>query len=216
MTRKCIILCLVSTTFYLYSREVFSQEPLQIAEAPTGFMIEGILAQQLFAIGYNQLSPTFPAAAGVPHAVLGFKLRAVAIGLGIGFYRFATHRKDNDGKTKKYYTSMLFSPRFEITVYRSRRGIAEAYIALSFGAGFHHMKDKDPDNEDSAVDVVLGGHAAMGARVFLGGSPFALGAEFGWTGTFMHLGEDFIGTDQSNWLNTSGAYGALIGQFVFN
>lgn len=111
---------------------------------------------------------------------------------------------------------MLFLPRFEITVYKSRKGIAEAYLALSLGAGFNHVKSESAGDSETHVDVIIGTHVGLGARVFLGGSPFALGTEFGWTGIFMHFNEDFLGPDESEWVNTSGAYGALTGQFVFN
>jgi len=219
MNRTILAATALTAACLLCAGKAQAQAPAETVsqEMPRGFMIEGVLAQQLFSIGYmTQL--TYPAAAGVPHAIIGYRARRLAFGLGFGFYRFGVRDKTGDEKSKDILTSMLFSPRFEITLYRSRRGIAEAYLALSIGAGFfHHVGESSvTGDEETEVDALIGGHAGLGARVFLGGSPFALGGEFGWTGMFMHLGEDFTGPDSEQWMNTSGLYAALTICFVFD
>ena len=84
---------------------------------------------------------------------------------------------------------------------------------------FHIDKDKTEgmvDDERTDSDVVLGAHAGLGARVFLGGSPFALGAEFGWSGSWVHMKDWDSDPDQNNWAGVHGVYGSITGTFVFD
>ena len=222
MNRHMLPCCLLVAGLALYSAKGFSQEggggfePLP--PAPQGFMIEGLLSQQIYTVDPTSFS--ILNAIAVPNAILGYKMRPLAIGLGIAFYRasYRTEAMVGDLTNKTAYTSMMFIPRFEITVYRSKAGVAEAYIPLGFGVGFHVAKDKTEgmiDDERTDSDVVLGAHAGLGARAFLGGSPFALGAEFGWSGSWAHM-KDWDDDDEDNWTGVHGIYGAISGTFVFN
>jgi hypothetical protein len=229
MQRGLAVLCAPAMALCLLAGEALCEEvpePLG-RNFPKGFMIEGILAQQLYTIGEMQLSYV-PAAAGVPHAVIGAKTRYVTVGLGIGFFRMADLVKpegeDEDAeKERDIFTSMLFSPRLELTLYRSKRGVAEAYLAASFGAGFHQTDSKYEEysgyEKKKSEDLVLGGHMALGARCYLSGSPFSIGAEFGWTGMYFRVrgkDPDYPYEKRTRWLNMSGAYAAFNGQFVFD
>ncbi|MBW2263372.1 MAG: hypothetical protein JRG91_15515 [Deltaproteobacteria bacterium] len=222
MNRNTMLCCLLTAGLALYAADGFSQEgggdyePLP--PHPTGFMIEGLLSQSIYTV--DPSSFTILNAIAVPNAILGYKMRALAIGLGIAFYRasYSTDAMGADLKNKTAYTSVMLIPRFEITVYRSKSGIAEAYIPLGFGVGFHLAKDRTEgmvDDERTDSDVVLGAHAGLGARVFLGGSPFALGTEFGWSGSWAHM-KDWDDDDQDNWSGVHGIYGSIIGTFVFD
>ncbi len=229
MNRNLLPCCLLVAGLALYSADCLSQEgggdyePLP--PHPTGFMIEGTLAQQLIALGYMGGTYSVMDALAVPNAIIGYKMRALAICLGIGFDRFHTKNETDGGPgfpsttTRTSNTSMLFSPRFEINLYRSKQGVAEAFLIASIGIGFTSARIKTESGGTEVTtkdkDVVLGSHLGLGARAFLGGSPFALGIEFGWSGLFVHY-QNWMGDTDQGWMNTHGAYGALSGTLVFD
>jgi hypothetical protein len=182
---------------------------------PTGFMIEGVLSGTVYATdGFSIFN-----AAAVPNAIIGYRMEKLAIGLGLSLYRGSTVAEDTsaNAKQRESNTSMLFSPRFEISLFRSTRAAAEAYLVASMGVGFnvYRYKLETPlgDNKDTDTGVAIGAHVGMGGRIFFGGGPFALGMEFGWSGLFLNM-DDNENTEKT-WLNISGIYGALVGTFVF-
>jgi hypothetical protein len=221
MNTKKVSLCLVAAALALCSSVCLAQEMRpppgsSSSEYPTGFMIEGLLS----ATVYTSVSAvTMVNVVAAPAAVIGYKAPAVAIGLGIGFHRGSLSLKDEDTDSygKDAYTTMLFSPRFEITLFRSMKALAEAYLVAAFGAGFNvYRSDTEfggSERSDTDAGVALGGHLGLGGRCFLGGGPFALGMEFGWSGMFLNMTDNEA--DQSTWLNIHGAYAALSGMFVF-
>jgi hypothetical protein len=212
MNRKILFGALfVSTVVFLHAGEGFPQTAEN--EFPTGFMIQGALPQQLMNLGYVYMGEL--QAPSVPYAVVGYRGKRFSLGLGISFLRGAYHEKYEGDTYKDILTAMTFTPRVEISLFQSSKGLAEAYLAAGFGVGFHRFESKGDGNEDSATDVVLGGLVGLGGRCFLGGSPFALGLEFGWSGLFLHFDEDYLGEGDTMWANVSGVYGALTGQFVF-
>lgn len=58
MIKKAMLAVLVIGTVCFHAGAGLAQE--QTAELPTGFMIEGVLAQQLFTLGIWSWSPTLP------------------------------------------------------------------------------------------------------------------------------------------------------------
>jgi hypothetical protein len=227
MKRRLATACLISLTAFLAAHGAAAQDAGTVYPAslpppshPTGFMIEGMLAQQIYAIP-SLSSMTVLNALAVPNAIIGFKLKPLAIGLGVALYRGYYSHVDlaSDVKTRNGYTSIMFMPRIEITVYRSKHGIAEVYLPVAFGVGFHLNRDRmdgpGVNDDHTESDVVLGSHVGLGARVFLGGSPFAIGTEFGWSGSWIHV-KDWYNSDEEEWSGVHGIYGAINGTFVFD
>ncbi len=190
--------------------------PSQISSIATGFMTEGLLSATVFTTADGM---SFFNAASVPAAVIGFRMPKLAIGLGIGFYRGTSIVKDepSDSKIRDSFTSMIFSPRVEISLFQSIRAAAEAYLVLSVGVGFNVSKQKAEtpmgESQDTDSGVALGTHIGLGGRCFFGGGPFALGMEFGYSGLFLNLKDNE--DEESYWTNIHGAYGALVGTFIF-
>jgi len=221
-SRKALTL-LFSAFLYLVSADALAQEPIQ--QIPSGFMVEGLMSASVYTTAGDIMtgSVSLMNAAAVPSAVIGYRAPKFAIGLGIGFFRTSSITDEEDPasgdhtKTKIASTSMLFQPRFEISLFRSQKAAAEAYLALAFGAGFNvnKMDVEMPAGDDSDTDsgVVLGTHVGLGGRCFFGGGPFALGMEFGWSGLFLNMKDNE--DDTTYWQNILGVYGALVGTFVF-
>lgn len=215
MFRKALIgVSLAMALVWLPARQGFSQTAEPVKEFPSGFMLQGALPQQLVNLGYVFIGEL--QSPSVPYAVLGYRGKRFSVGLGLSFLRGAIHEK-SDGETyKDILTAMTFTPRVEISLFQSLRGLAEAYLAVAFGVGFHILNTESAGSDSTAKDVVLGGLVGLGGRCFLGGGPFALGLEFGWSGLFLHIDEEYLGDGDKMWANLSGVYGALIGQFVFH
>lgn len=214
MDRTKLLVTATATALCLLAAPAGAQTVPAPATVPTGFMIEGILSANVYttADGMN-----FVNAAAVPAAVIGFKLSPVAIGLGISFYRGSTVLEDEDSNTRfrDSYTSMLFSPRFEISLFN--KSAAEAYLVAGFGVGFNVAKELNrvmgTETQDTDSGVALGGHLGLGGRYFFGGGPFGLGMELGWGGLFINVKDNE--SDSSTWLKIHNAYAALVGVFVF-